>query len=239
MSVPSRRFLRLLFALLLLALVGTGLYILFFTATGQLILQNPRHFRKSIEGDVRNWTAAHHVIAPTTFAAVYLLCGLSGLPVWWLQVLAGIAFGLLPGIVLSQLSASATAVTALCASRWLLGEWFHTRIESRLEKLRRVESFLGHNGFLVVITIRIIHTIPFGISNYLLGLTEITIMDVALGTFLGSAPAITFYVTLGINPHQVHTLRFLIAIIAMHLILLIPLILRYQRPQWFKKIGVE
>ncbi len=237
--MPQARTARILFAIFLACLVLAGLYILFFTQHGQLILQNPKHFRKAIQSDVQSWVQSHRVIAPSLFVLTYLLCGLSGLPVWWLQVLGGIAFGLLPAIALCSLSASATAVCGLCASRWILAEWFHTRVEAKLEKLRRVEKFLGHNGFLVVIAIRLLHTIPFGISNYILGLTEITIADVALGTFLGSAPAMTTYVTLGINPHQIHTWRFFIAIIAMHVVLLIPLLLRYLHPRWFKKFGVQ
>ncbi len=98
---------------------------------------------------------------------------------------------------------------------------------------------MGHNGLLIVMAARLMHFIPFGVSNYLFGISRITLMDVVLGTVLGNAPAIAFYVAIGAGIHPFRNWRFMVGLTITNLILLVPVILRYWRPQWFKRIGVE
>ena len=74
-------------------------------------------------------------------------------------------------------AAQISEVLSLALSRWLIGDWFLHRVADRMAKLRKLEENLGHNGLLVVMAIRLTHVVPFGISNYLLGLTTITLMD--------------------------------------------------------------
>jgi uncharacterized membrane protein YdjX (TVP38/TMEM64 family) len=81
--------------------------------------------------------------------------------------------------------------------------------------------------------------LPFGLSNYLFGLTRITIMDVVLGTMGGGLPAVAFYVALGVGRHLLRDWRFWTTLGAVNIVLLVPLALRYIKPQWFKRIGVE
>ena len=69
--------------------------------------------------------------------------------------------------------------------------------EAKHTRLRALDEKMGHNGLLIVMASRLMHFLPFGVSNYLFGITRITLMDVILGTFLGNAPAIAFYVAVG------------------------------------------
>ncbi len=227
---------RIIALCVLMLLVGAGVYGAFFTHAGYQLRHHPQHFKDG----VRNWTAAHPVIAPLAYFGLYLLMGLCGLPVWWLQVLGGCGFGLIRGIIYSQLSGAIGGTIGVAVSRWLLGDWFHARIEDRVEKLRRIDEAMGHNGFLVVIAVRIMHMIPFALGNYAMGLTRISLIDVFLGSFLGSTPSITGWVTLGaVGKHALRSWQFITAIVVMHIVLLVPLAIRYRRPQVFKRIGVE
>src|SRR6185436_6076927 len=100
-----------------------------------------------------------------------------GLPVWWLQILAGYGFGLLMGVIWSQIGATLGATTVFQISRWLGADWFHQKVESKATKLKAIDERLGHNGLLVVMAVRLMHFLPFAISNYLFGLTTITAID--------------------------------------------------------------
>jgi uncharacterized membrane protein YdjX (TVP38/TMEM64 family) len=181
----------------------------------------------------------HAVLAPLVYIGIYLLLSILALPVWPLQMLGGFSFGLIEGVSLSVVASTIGSTIAVALSRWFAGDWFHHRVEDRMEKLKKLDEILGHNGFLVVMTVRLIHFLPFGICNYALGLTLVSYTDVILGTLLGGIPACMWYVGLGTHTRPWRNWKFDLLIATINIILLLPLILRYLRPKWFKNIGVE
>src|SRR5436189_208574 len=94
--------------------------------------------------------------------------------------------------------------------------WFHGKVESRLAKVRELDKKLGNNGFLLVMTVRLTHFAPFGLSNYIFGLIGVSVADVALGSLLGNLPAITVTVTAGSNPRAMGTASFIAWMVSMH-----------------------
>jgi uncharacterized membrane protein YdjX (TVP38/TMEM64 family) len=229
------KIIRLIVLILLVAAIITAAILLFTTETGKQILDDPR----KAGADVRSWVEQHRLAAPLAYIGLYVLLVLLMLPVWWLQILSGIGFGLVWGVLFSQIGATIGATGALLLSRWLMGEWFHSNVEGRLKRLRDLDEKMGHNGLLVVMGVRLVHFMPIGLTNYLFGLTQITVIDVILGTMLGGLPTVAVWVGTGAGLHPWHNWRFLGVLIAMNVILLVPLILRYTRPQWFKKYGIE
>src|SRR5207253_11137098 len=143
------------------------------------------------------------------------------------------------GIFVSPISYTLAAILTTRLSPWRAGDLVHKKLEARREKLRKLDEKLGHNGLLVVMAVRLSHVIPFGLSNYFFGLSRISTIDVAVGSFLGGFPAASFYATLGYNHHLLRDWRYDVSLICVNLLLLLPLLLRYLQPQWFKRIGVE
>ena len=229
-EVASPFYLRLLLMILLLCLAGAVGYVFFATPLGHQLRD-----RKIVHG----WVADHRTIAPLILISVYILFGSTMMPVWWIQLSAGYCFGLWWGLLWCEIGAVIAAVLSLTISRWMLGEWFHRRYENRMVKLRKFDEALGHNGLLVVMTVRLAHVLPFCISNYLFGITTITTIDVAIGTLFGGSIAISFYVALGVGRHVLSDWRYWTIASILNLVLLVPLILRYLFPAWFKKIGIE
>jgi uncharacterized membrane protein YdjX (TVP38/TMEM64 family) len=215
----------------LIALAATAYYVLFKTPFGAKL--QDRQF-------VLGWVREHRLVAPLLLVGIYALFAVLMLPVFELQVAAGYCFGLFTGVLWCEIGAVIGAVTSLLLSRWLVGQWFRERYESRIAKLRALDEKLGHNGLLVVMGVRLCHILAFGVSNYLFGLTRITIIDVFIGTLLGGIPAISAYVAIGVFGADVlKEGRLWIVLGIINLILLVPLALRYLKPGWFKKIGVE
>jgi len=218
---------------LLLALAIACAILLFGTQRGRYLVHHPKR--------ILDYVHAHRLLILLGFVAFYLLMGLLAMPVWWLQVLAGYLFGLVYGILATQVISTIAAVATRNLAHWLAGDFVHDKLEAKREKVRKLDEKLGHNGLLVVMAVRLSHVIPFGLSNYLFGLSRISTMDVGIGTFLGGMPAASFYAALGADRHR-HLFkdwRFVATLIGVNAVLLLPLLVRYLRPQWFKRIGVE
>jgi uncharacterized membrane protein YdjX (TVP38/TMEM64 family) len=194
-----------------------------------IIVLRMDHDPHAIGLHARQWVAHHRIIAPAAFVALYVLLSLSLLPIWWLQVTAGYAFGLLVGVIYCEIASVAAATITVALSHWLAGEWIHEKIEARREKLRRLDEKMGSNGLLIIMAVRLAHIMPFAISNYFFGLTRITLRDTMIGTFLGGLPALIVYVTIGARRHYLQDWRYWTVLALINLLLLVPLIVRYRR----------
>jgi uncharacterized membrane protein YdjX (TVP38/TMEM64 family) len=219
----------------LLGLIAVVMWFLFDTDAGKLLREDPHKFGQ----DTTAWVARHRISAPAVFVLVYVAAALCMLPVWWLQIIGGYGFGLWWGILWSVTGATLSAGAGATFSRVIVGEWFHSKVEGKRDKLREIDERLGHNGFLVVMATRLMHFVPFGAANYVFGLSRISLRDVMLGTMLGNIPAIAFYVAAGAGVHPIRNWRFMAGLAVLNVVLLVPVGLRYWKPEWFKRIGVE
>jgi uncharacterized membrane protein YdjX (TVP38/TMEM64 family) len=234
-DVSRPRIIRTAVLVFIAVAILTATALLLGTEQGRQLLHDPQaHGRR-----VRGWVTAHPIIAPAVYISAYVLVGLLALPIWWLEVLAGFGFGLPLGTVWSLVARMIAATGSAALSRFLLANWFHTRVESHMQRLHKLDEQLGHNGLLVVSAIRLAHFLPFGIANYAFGLTTISLRDVAIGTVLGSVPIVMAYVTIGAARHLLSDWRYVGSIALLNMVLLAPLAVRYLRPDWFKRMGIE
>ena len=220
--------------LLIAAIVATAVLLLT-SEQGRRALREPH----VIGADFRAWVRAHSTVAPIVFVALYVTLALLMVPLWWLQVLAGYGFGLIAGVMWCQLGATIAAPAAAGISRWVAGEWFARHVESKMPRLRAVEEKLGHNGLLVVMAARVLHGMPFGLINYAFGLMRVPLIDVAVGTLIGGIATVTIYVAIGADHTLLANWRFIAIVVLIHLVILVPLVLRYLQPAWFRRIGIE
>jgi len=229
--------LRLVLGLLLAAAIIAAAVWLFGTQEGNQYLdpKNIHHLGRRF----RDWVQGHPLSAPAAYVALYILLGILALPVWWLQIIAGRGFGLWIALALTQLAATVAAALAVAISHYLVGDWLRVELASRRARLMELDEKLGHHGLLVVMAVRLVHVMPFSLSNYAFGLTQIRPRQAALGTLLGNVPTAAFYISIGAGVHPWRNWHFMLALAVVNAILIIPLALRYYRPQWFKKLGIE
>lgn len=232
---PRQKRTRLVVLALLLGAIAAAIWFSSQTETGRQIFNDSAAMRES----ARTWVADRPLSAAVVFAMVYLVCGMLLLPIWWLQILSGFVFGLIWGCVYSLLAAALAATVTMIFSRWLAGAWFRQRIEAHLDRVKRLEVLLGNNGLLVVMAVRLASITPFGISNYLFGLTRIRAIEVFLGSIFGGFPALAIYVTIGADSGQFKSPQYWLIFGSITLVLIMPLVMRYVWPRWFRKIGVE
>mgnify|MGYP001161813285 CR=1 FL=1 len=232
---PGQKRLRLVILVLLVCGIAGGVWFAGFTETGKQIMED----HEAVGQRARSWVEARPVLSVGLYLLTYLACALLMLPIWWLQILAGFVFGLGWGCAYALTAAGISATVTTVFSRWLGGAWFRQRVEARMERVQRLEEKLGHNGLLVVMAVRLMYFLPFGISNYLFGLTRITAGEVFLGSILGGFPALTIYVTIGADPLLFKSWRYWLILGSINLVLVMPLLLRYLWPERFRRIGVE
>jgi uncharacterized membrane protein YdjX (TVP38/TMEM64 family) len=239
----NARLLRILVLGLLICAVITGVCLLMFSDRGARIREDPRRYVETF----LDWIHMHPIHAGLWFFGLYILMTLLLLPVWLLQMMCGFAlsrifgtlWGIIVAVVMCQVAATVAAMTTFTFSHWLAADWFHKKVETKMHKLKALDEKLGHNGFLLVMAVRLMHMIPFALSNYAFGLLKITSADIVLGTLLGGIPGVLLYVTAGAHHRIVGDWRFMTVMVIINGILLVPIALRYLKPQWFKKIGVE
>jgi uncharacterized membrane protein YdjX (TVP38/TMEM64 family) len=233
--VSRRNLPRILMVIVIAGLVAAGLSVAFGTAFGTQLRSDPTAFH----ADVHAWVSDHRLAAPALVVGLYVLLTVSMMPVWWVQVLAGAGFGVVWGVAWCQLGAVIGATAAFLVSRWIAADWFLSKVESKMARLRSLDERLSHNGLLVVLVARLIHVLPFGPSYYMFGLTTMTVADVALGTLLGYLPTNLVMVKIGVGWHHGNNVRFVLLVALIQGVLLIPVLLRYLVPDWFKKVGIE
>jgi uncharacterized membrane protein YdjX (TVP38/TMEM64 family) len=190
---PQRSRLKFLTVAIWLCLLAGALWFFLGTTTGAEIWSHT----DSLSKQIRAFAALHWLAAPIAYTCIYVLLGILAMPIWWLQFLGGIGFGFYYGCGLSLVASTVSATLTVLVVRWIAADWFHRRVASRMERLKKLDEMMGHNGFLVVMTVRLMHVLPFGVCNYALGLSKVSYRDVLIGTLIGNIPATAIYVGIG------------------------------------------
>jgi uncharacterized membrane protein YdjX (TVP38/TMEM64 family) len=225
----SRMVRRIALLLLVAAVIAASAW-LFGTERGRAHLN--RDFIHHLGDVVRLWMDDNPFMTIAIFVATYVICAILLLPVWWLQMLAGFAFGLWWGMAWVMIASTCGALATAQVSRWLGEEWVHERIVGNgkgAKRLRHIIETADRNGLLVVFISRLSYPVPYGISNYLFGLLEIRYRDIAIGTAFGGVPVYVGWVAAGSEPAWLVSWQFWTIIVGVNLAILIPLIVHSVR----------
>ena len=130
------------------------------------------------------------------FWIAYVLATILLLPEWIFTVAAGVLFGMVWGLIVAWSAAITGAVLAFLLTRMALRE----HVEKIVEKnrwLKAVNRALPKEGWKVVALMRLSPLVPFGLQNYLFGVTKVRRRDYAVATALAILPGTVVAVFLG------------------------------------------
>lgn len=117
-----------------------------------------------------------------------------GLPRQLVAFVAGFAFNVVPGLVLSLLAAIVGCALTVVASRTVLRIWVRNRYPEMIETL---ETFMAHDPFLKILILRLQ---PLGtnlITNLCAGLTAIPLPLFLVSSLLGYVPQMLVFSLIG------------------------------------------
>lgn len=144
---------------------------------------------------LRHWQAEHPLLLVVLIVLAYVANGASSFPPSMaLALLCGWLFGLWGGLALASFAAVLGATLTMLFSRYLLRDAMSGRYAQRLQQVDRA---VDCDGAFYLLSLRLVHVIPFWFINLLLGWTTIRVATFWWATQLGMLPTTILYVYTG------------------------------------------
>lgn len=129
------------------------------------------------------------------YVIVFGISAMAALPASPFVIGAGIIFKFWLGLGISLAGIGIGAALGFLASRYLARDLVVEKLKDS-PKFRAIDTAVGNEGWKIVTLLRIC-PLPFGLSNFIYGVTSIRFDHYMLATFLGVLPSLGFFVYLG------------------------------------------
>ena len=139
---------------------------------------------------------AYPVAVPIAYVVTVIIATVALFPGWISMMIAGLLFGLWPGLPYALFGITAGALGAFFAGRALGRSWVEKRMGDNL-KLQALDEAVDAQSFYIVFLTRFAIVLPFNLLNYTFGLTRVGAPTYVGATALGMLPAVLLYVYLG------------------------------------------
>ena len=141
------------------------------------------------------WTKGLGWAAPLIFVGLYAVGTVLFVPGSVMTIAAGVLFGLW-GIPVVSVGSTLGAALAFLISRYLAREQVKKLVAAN-PKFRAIDKAVGEQGGRLIGLLRLSPVIPFNLSNYFYGLTNVGFRPYVLASWLGMLPGGCLYVYLG------------------------------------------
>ncbi|WP_019937483.1 TVP38/TMEM64 family protein [Bordetella sp. FB-8] len=137
----------------------------------------------------------HPVATSLVFCAVYVIVTALSIPgATVLTLAAGALFGAVWGTGLVSFASTLGAALAFGMSRYLLRVFVHARFPDRV---RAINTGIEREGWMYLLSLRLIPVIPSWLINLLMGVTSIRLSTFWWASQMGTLPATALYVGVG------------------------------------------
>ena len=143
---------------------------------------------------IQSWLQAAGIWAPITYVAIYVVATILILPSTALNLTGGAIFGVGMGTLWTSIAAIIAAITAFIFARTVGHEMISQKLAGRWQA---IDAELRQGGISYIFAIRLMPIMPYGLVNFVAGLTSISFRDYLIGTALGTVPGILPFVLLG------------------------------------------
>lgn len=152
-----------------------------------------------------------------------------------LTLLAGALFGLITGTVIVSFASTVGATLAFLMARFLIGNYVQERYG---DKLTVINKGIDKEGWVYLLTLRMIPVFPFFVINLMMGITKIKVMTFFITSQIGMFAGTVAYVYAGQELAEIDSLQNIISLdllIAFTIIGLLPLVMK-QIVKYIKNI---
>ena len=153
--------------------------------------------------DFTTWIESLGAWAFIAFGLIYVIGTLLLAPGSVMSIAAGVAFGLW-GVPLVLVFATTGAAAAFLLARYVARE----KVEQALEghpNFKAIGKAIDEEGWKVVGLLRLSPPVPFAVTNYFFGVTNVGLLPFVITTLFGIIPATLVYVNLGAMGHALGT----------------------------------
>jgi uncharacterized membrane protein YdjX (TVP38/TMEM64 family) len=144
---------------------------------------------------VSAWLGGLGVIGAALFAVLIAVSSLCLLPASPFIIAASAVFGFSLGLLTSAVGIILGAASGYFLSRLFLRKDVADQLKSR-PSFKAIDQAIAEEGWKIVLLLRLC-PIPFGLANYLYGLTAIPFLPYLITTFLGAIPGLLLFSHLG------------------------------------------
>lgn len=144
----------------------------------------------------RNWFESLGWAGPVLFALIYGGLGALAAPTGLIEIIAGALFGFFLGGVAVLSGALLAANAGFVCGRWLAREWVAKRMQAN-PRAQQIEAAVAQRGFWITVLIRLSPAVPFNLTSYVLGASQIRWLHFVLATVIGMLPIKLLLVWLG------------------------------------------
>ncbi|MCA9409016.1 MAG: TVP38/TMEM64 family protein [Candidatus Omnitrophica bacterium] len=148
---------------------------------------SPESIRHYIEG-FGSWAIVVYVLLYTvnTFSPFFP-------PIFIMSLAAGAVFGPILGTVALTLGTFAGTTAAFFAARYIGGSWIQKLVQGKGADLY---NKLSNNGFFILLPARLVGFPPYGLIDFICGLSKMKYVDFVAATMIGAVPWIITQVLL-------------------------------------------
>jgi uncharacterized membrane protein YdjX (TVP38/TMEM64 family) len=225
MKYRKRLIIFLLFLLILLAMWFSG-------AHEYITFDKLKENREML----KHFVDKHYYISVLVFIVFYILTAFFIPGAIVSTVAGGFLFGVVMGTIYVNIGSVSGATLSFLLSRYLIGNQIQHKYSEQLKKFNKEIERHGHNYLFVI---RITPIVPFFLTNYLAGLTKISLKKFIMTTSLGMLPGSIVYTFAGQqlaeinNLEELYSFELLIALSLLALFALLPVIRDFMN--WLKR----
>ena len=143
---------------------------------------------------IQVWLEKMGAFAPLVYIFIYTLGTLLILPSTPLNLTGGAIFGIWWGTLWTTVAALVAAIAAFAFTRTIGRDLISRKLGQRWSA---VDAEISQGGLFYMFAIRLLPIIPYGIVNFVAGLTSIKFKDYLIGTLLGTLPGVLPFVMMG------------------------------------------
>ena len=144
---------------------------------------------------LRDWAAAHPIVAPLAFGVVYAAGVAVSVPGAAIMTLAaGLMFGLVLGTVIVVVAATVGATLVFLIAKTSLGEPLRRRASGWI---RRMEEGFREDALSYLLVLRLVPIFPFWLVNIVPAFLGMRLVSYVVATFLGILPGTAVIASIG------------------------------------------
>lgn len=142
------------------------------------------------------WIQDLGTIGYLIFTLIYILSAVFLIPASILTLGGGAIFGVVTGSILVSFASILGAILAFLIGRYFARGWVSNQIE-KYPRFQVVDEAVAKEGWKIVGLTRLSPVFPFVILNYAFGITQVSLKDYIIASWIGMLPGTIMYVYIG------------------------------------------